>query len=91
MHVTDDHWLAGTRRLRSPNRNPRPDVTDISLVVIHGISLPPGRFGTGMVEDLFLNRLDVNRDPALADLAGVRVSSHLLISRRGRVTQFVPF
>jgi len=91
LHVKDDHWLARARRRPSPNRGPRPDPTDISLVVIHGISLPPGTFGTGMVEDLFLNRLDVNRDPRLADLAGVRVSAHLFIDRRGRTTQFVPF
>jgi AmpD protein len=91
LRVNDDHWLARARRRPSPNRGPRPDPADISLVVIHGISLPPGRFGTGLVEDLFLNRLDVSADPRLVDLAGVRVSSHLFIDRRGRTTQFVPF
>lgn len=60
-------------------------------MVVHGISLPPGEFGTGMVEDLFLNRLDATRDSRLADLAGVQVSAHLFIDRRGRTTQFVPF
>ena len=59
--------------------------------MVHGISLPPGRFGTGLVDALFTNTLDTTVDPALADLASVRVSSHLLISRRGAVTQFVPF
>lgn len=60
-------------------------------MVIHGISLPPGEFGTGDVEALFTNTLDTGRDPRLADLAGVRVSAHLFIDRRGRTTQFVPF
>ena len=91
MHVRNDHRLARTRQRLSPNRDPRPDPDDISLLVVHNISLPPGRFGSGMVEDLFLNRLDVTADPALADLTGVRVSAHLFIDRRGRTTQFVPF
>lgn len=89
--VTDDHWLQGARRRVSPNADARPDPEDISLVVVHGISLPPGEFGTGLVEALFTNTLDTMLHPALADLNGVRVSSHLLISRRGRLSQFVPF
>lgn len=83
--------MGRTRRRLSDNRDPRPDRKDVSLLIVHGISLPPGRFGTGLVEDLFLNRLDVHRDPSLGDLAGVTVSAHLFIDRRGRTTQFVPF
>ncbi len=75
----------------SPNCNARPDPAEISQVVIHGISLPPGEFGTGDVVALFTNTLDVARDQRLADLAGVRVSAHLFIDRRGRTIQFVPF
>ena len=91
LTVAADHWLRGARRLESPNANDRPDADDISLVVVHGISLPPGEFGTGLVEALFTNTLDTSTHPALADLAGVRVSSHLLIARGGETTQFVPF
>ena len=91
MHVTQDHRLARTRQCASPNQDPRPDPEDISLLVIHNISLPPGRFGTGLIEEFFLNRLDTGRDPSLADLKNVKVSAHLLIDRRGRTTQFVPF
>ncbi len=91
MHVTDDHWLSPARRLASPNCNHRPDPAAIELVVVHGISLPPGEFGGPWVADLFLNRLDTSAHPALAGLAGVRVSSHLFITRRGAVLQFVPF
>ena len=91
LTVTADHWLRGARRLESPNANARPDPEDISLVVVHGISLPPGEFGTGLVEALFTNTLDTTVHPSLEDLDGVRVSSHLLIARRGAVSQFVPF
>jgi AmpD protein len=91
MRIDDEHWLTRTRRRPSPNSDPRPDPEDIALIVIHGISLPPGKFNTGLVEDLFLNRLDPNVDPALADLRDVQVSAHVLIDRRGRLTQFVPF
>lgn len=91
MHVTDDHWLSRVRRLPSPNCNDRPDPAAVELVVIHGISLPPGRFGGGFVEALFLNRLDLGAHPSFSTLADVRVSAHLFISRRGGVTQFVPF
>ena len=91
LNIDAHHWLQGARRLESPNANARPDPDDVSLVVVHGISLPPGEFGTGLVDALFMNELDTTVHPALVDLEGVRVSSHLLISRRGRVTQFVPF
>ncbi len=77
--------------MRSPNCNVRPQPAAVEQVLIHGISLPPGEFGSGDVERLFTNRLDVAKDPRLADLAGVQVSSHLFIDRRGRTTQFVPF
>ena len=91
MRINDEHWLTRTRRLLSPNRAPRRDPEDISLLVIHAISLPPGQFGTGLAIDLFLNRLDVSAHPGLADLAGLRVSAHVFIDRRGRAIQFVPF
>ena len=59
---------------------------------MHGISLPPGRFGTGMIDRLFLNEFDPNADPELAEgLEGLEVSSHVLIDRKGRCTQYVPF
>ena len=91
MHVLKDHWLARTRRLHSPNCNERAETEDVCLLVIHGISLPPGKYGTGMVADLFLNRLDCRGDPSFADLDSVQVSAHLFIDRGGRATQFVPF
>lgn len=86
-----DHRLVGVRQCPSPNFDARPDGAAIELVVVHGISLPPGRFGAEDVEALFCNRLDVACRPEYADLDGVRVSSHLLVHRTGACVQFVPF
>ena len=91
LHVTDTHWLARTRRVRSPNADARSPGARVELVVLHCISLPPGRFGTGCVEALFSNTLDCQAHPALEDLQGVCVSAHVFIDRRGRTIQFVPF
>ncbi len=63
----------------------------ISLLVIHGISLPAGEFGGPWIERLFLGRLEAGAHPALVGLAGVRVSAHLLIRRGGKIIQFVSF
>lgn len=89
--IDGGQWLTGALVRPSPNCNDRPREDDIGLVVIHGITVPPGRFGTGLVEALFLNTLDLTLHPALADLEGVRVSAHLFIDRGGVATQFVPF
>jgi N-acetyl-anhydromuramoyl-L-alanine amidase len=91
VRIGADHWLEGAFRCQSPNCDDRPDPDDIVLLVIHNISLPPGRFGGDQVQRLFTNCLDCDADPALNDLAGVRVSAHLFIDRRGALTQFVPF
>ena len=84
-------WLAGARRLPSPNVDDRPEEASIDLVVIHNISLPPGRYGLGCAQALFTNTLDRGLDPFLEVVADARVSSHLLIERDGQVTQFAPF
>lgn len=74
----------------SPNFNERPEGTDISLLVIHNISLPPGKFGTPFVADLFLNQLELSADPWFeANLNGLKVSAHFFIARTGHITQFV--
>ena len=75
----------------SPNRDLRPDPAEITLLVVHGISLPPGEFGGDWIERLFTNRLDPATHPAFESLAGLRVSAHLLIRRDGELQQFVPF
>ena len=58
--------------------------------MVHNISLPPGEFGTGATQDLFLNTLDCSAHPYYAQLEGLRVSAHFLIERSGSLTQFVP-
>jgi AmpD protein len=74
----------------SPNFDSRPD-NEISLIVIHCISLPAGHYGSDYVRALFCNELDCRSHLDFEDLQGVRVSSHLLIHRTGEITQFVPF
>ncbi|CAL62888.1 N-acetylmuramoyl-L-alanine amidase [Herminiimonas arsenicoxydans] len=62
---------------------------DISLLVIHNISLPPEQFGGPFIADLFLNQLDYAADPYFEQLKLLRVSAHFLIRRDGNVMQFV--
>jgi AmpD protein len=75
----------------SPNRDARPAGTDPSMVVLHGISLPPGRFGGPEIASLFANTLDFDAHPYFQEIRGLTVSAHLLIRRDGVVMQFVPF
>ena len=75
----------------SPNQDERPENSEPELIVIHGISLPPGDFGGPHIESLFTNRLDWQAHPYFREIEGLHVSSHLLIRRDGEVIQFVPF
>ncbi len=84
-------WLSPVVRCPSPNFNTRPVGTDIELLVIHNISLPPGRFGGGYIERFFCNQLPVEDDPYFGTIGQLQVSAHCLVDRRGRVTQFVSF
>lgn len=88
--IDAEGWLAGAERRPSPNFNARPAGTEIDLLVIHNISLPPGELGGPWIDDLFLNRLDPSAHPYFAPIAGIAVSPHLLIRRDGRVIQYVP-
>jgi AmpD protein len=82
-------WHRGARRVPSPNCDARPPGAVPELLLIHHISLPPGRFSGDAVERLFTNTLDCGADPAFAGLDGVRVSAHFLIRRHGGLRQFV--
>lgn len=75
----------------SPNQDARPPGAELSMVVLHGISLPPGQFGGSAIEAFFRNSLDHDAHPYFDEIRGLQVSSHLLIKRDGSVTQFVPF
>jgi AmpD protein len=74
----------------SPHFDERPEGERISLVVIHGISLPPGDFGGPYIDDLFLGRLDPAAHPYFREIEGLRVSSHFLVRRDGSLMQYVP-
>ncbi len=89
--IIEDGWLQGANICPSPNWNERPQDADISLLVIHNISLPPGEFGGGYVQAFFQNKLDINAHPYFATIAQLEVSAHLFIERNGAITQFVPF
>lgn len=84
-------WYHLARHVPSPHFNPRPDIDDISLLVIHNISLPPGQFGGTHIEDFFQGQLDADAHPFFKHIASMRVSSHCLIRRDGEVVQFVSF
>ena len=75
--------------LPSPNHDDRPEREPVTLLVVHGISLPPGEFGHGAVEALFCNALDPDAHPYFRQVADLRVSAHFLIARSGVLTQFV--
>lgn len=77
--------------IASPNHDERSGEQATDLVVVHNISLPPGQFGGNGVIELFTNSLDPKEHPYYAEIAELRVSSHLFIRRDGSVIQFVPF
>jgi AmpD protein len=83
--------LIGATQIASPNFNTRPDNTDIQLIVIHNISLPPSQFGGGYIQQFFQNKLDWSIHPYFQTIEGMQVSAHLLILRTGEVIQFVNF
>ncbi len=84
-----DGWLAAARRVDSPNFDDRPADENVSLVVVHAISLPPSQFGSDDIERLFTNTLEVSRHPYFSQISTLRVSAHFLIRRDGALTQFV--
>lgn len=81
--------IEGIPFLPSPHYNMRPDNCPIELLVIHNISLPPGKFDTPFIDDLFLGQLDAKAHPYFAQIASLKVSAHLLINRQGKLRQFV--
>ncbi|MCL6270535.1 1,6-anhydro-N-acetylmuramyl-L-alanine amidase AmpD [Sansalvadorimonas sp. 2012CJ34-2] len=87
----ENGWLDAARICPSPNFDKRPEGTDIDLLVIHNISLPPGQFGGSYINQLFTNTLNPDDHPFFQEVAGMEVSAHLLISRDGSCTQFVSF
>jgi AmpD protein len=84
-------WLVPVRRIESPNCDSRPPGVETDLIVVHGISLPPGEFGGPWIDRLFCNTLPPEAHPYFAEVWEMKVSAHLLIDRQGKLTQYVPF
>ena len=84
-----DGWYRFARALRSPNFGPRPAGAQIDLIVLHSISLPPGRYGGDEVQQLFMNQLDWDAHPYFAGIRGLEVSAHFYVRRNGELWQFV--
>lgn len=83
--------MQDAERVRSPHCDRRPHGAEISLLIIHGISLPAGQYGGPYIDQLFTGTLDAAAHPNFADIAALPVSAHVLIRRDGRFTQYVPF
>lgn len=88
-HLRTTGRVSGVRWCPSPNFGPRPEGADISLLVVHNISLPPGQFGGNAIERFFCNCLDASEHPYFEAIAELKVSAHALIRRDGEVVQFV--
>jgi AmpD protein len=86
-----DNLIEGVTFHSSPNFDSRPKDTDISLIVIHSISLPPGKYGGNEIKDFFLNELDTSNHEYFESIKNLKVSSHIVIKRTGEILQFVPF
>jgi N-acetyl-anhydromuramoyl-L-alanine amidase len=91
MYIDTHGLLQPAAYKPSPHCDARPLGVAIDLIVIHGISLPPGKFGQNMVEPFFCGKLETHLDPYFETIAHLKVSAHLFIDRHGEVTQFVPF
>ncbi len=89
LRVDSQGVVASALQVASPNRDARPDGMMPTLVVVHGISLPPGHFGGDGVVGLFTNSLDPTQHPFYATVARLRVSAHFFIRRDGALLQFV--
>ncbi|MET4579191.1 1,6-anhydro-N-acetylmuramyl-L-alanine amidase AmpD [Ottowia thiooxydans] len=85
----DQGWYRHARRLDSPNFGPRPVGTEVDLIVVHSISLPPGRFEGDYVQALFTNQLNWEEDPYFQGIRGLEVSAHFYVRRDGALWQFV--
>jgi N-acetyl-anhydromuramoyl-L-alanine amidase len=86
--VWHDGWWSRAKRVCSPNVGPRPAGAEVTLAIVHSISLPPGEYGGDAVERLFTNRLDTAAHPYYAQLDGLKVSAHFFVRRDGALLQF---
>lgn len=83
--------LTGTRQVLSAHFDVRPNGTKPELIVVHGISLPPGEFGGPWIDKLFTGGLPPDAHPYFREIEGMRVSAHVVIRRDGEIVQYVSF
>lgn len=87
----NNHWFNEVTKVQSPNFDERPIEEDMSLIVVHCISLPPEQFGENYIDQLFCNQLNPAEHEYFKEIYQLKVSAHLLIKRCGEVVQYVPF
>ncbi|MGX2956161.1 1,6-anhydro-N-acetylmuramyl-L-alanine amidase AmpD [Ursidibacter arcticus] len=87
----ENGWLLEQKQVISPHFDPRPFNDDISLLVIHYISLPPDEFGGDFIDRFFQGKLDPTEHPYFEEIKDLKVSAHCLINRQGKITQYVNF
>jgi AmpD protein len=90
MKIGPEGLLGGLPYIASPNCDERPAEGEISLLVLHSISLPPGEYGGDAIAQLFTNRLDPDAHPYFREVFSLKVSAHFLVRRSGELVQFVP-
>jgi AmpD protein len=92
MHIDPATGLAASlRQVLSPFRDSRPSNLSADLIIVHGISLPPGQFGGAEIDQLFTGSLDPGGHPFFRETSKLRVSAHAFIRRDGQIIQYVPF
>ncbi len=90
MLDTESGLIAEARQVQSPNCDDRPPDCVPTLIVVHGISLPPGDYGGPWIDQLFCNCLDVSAHSYFEEIADSCVSAHFLVRRDGELVQYVP-
>jgi len=91
LSIDEAGWLKSVEVFRSPNFDSRPDNAQIRLIVVHGISLPPGEYGGGHIQQFFCNKLEAQLHPYFEEICEMTVSAHCLVERDGNILQFVSF
>tara|TARA_B100000767_G_C19761661_1_gene535415 strand:+ start:440 stop:1006 length:567 start_codon:yes stop_codon:yes gene_type:complete len=87
--IDEQGFIQSLKKVESPNFDNRPNNSEINLIVIHNISLPPRKFGGTYIEDFFQNKLDSTKNSYFKTIKDLKVSSHFLIKRSGELIQFV--
>jgi N-acetyl-anhydromuramoyl-L-alanine amidase len=83
--------IVGAAQVLSPHFDQRPSGVLPELLIVHGISLPPGEFGGPWIDRLFTGTLPPGEHPYFRKIEGLTASAHALIRRDGQIVQYVPF